>query len=202
MFFMSGPRVLLEETAVLVARLSDTAVLSMRHAKFNGFCSELTIVSRRPDMREVARGLTRDGTLPQDDPRCLLSDASLLRDNQADIAPFIASVLFTINDVQYQLRPCGVKPFAPARLRRLISKTHRAMSRGFDLEGQRELDFLQVLASTVEGLGMNLHHRGDPQHHELTDRLLSFSTLLVTRAHAISYRLRCEAAGLTPWKDG
>ena len=196
MLLMPGPRDLVEQTAVLVARLNDTAVLSVRHGNFNGFCSDLAAISNRDDLRDIARGLTRDGTLPKEDPRVSLSDASLLREHDPSIAANFSAVIFATAKLQDQLAPCGIKEFSPPRLRRLISQAHRTMIKGFELDSQRGLNFLRILASTAEGLGMNLHYRGDPQHHALVDRLLSRSALLLMQSYPISHRLRCEAAGL------
>lgn len=198
MLLLPGPRDVLEEVATLVARLSDTAVLSARHQSFNGFCSDLAAASNYDDLRCVAHSLTRDGTLPSDDPRPHLTNTSLERLVSPDIAQIITTLLKLHSDVRDRLAPCSQTAFAPARLRRRMNDIWDKMERGFLLADQPGLDFLRALARVAEGLGMNLHLQGRAEYRDPVDCLLSLSVLLLGRSHPIAYNLRCRAAGHDP----
>lgn len=205
MLLLPGPRDLCEEVATLVALLSDTAVLTARHRSFNGFCSDLAAKSHYYDLRAIAGSLTRDGTLPADDPRARLSIDSLAgayeglaRADEDDVAEYIDAVLEGANKAQPRLASCSTRAFAPRRLSGMVDDLWSTMKQGLLLADQPGLDFMRALARVAEGLGMNLHLQGREEYREIVDRLLTVATLLIYRSYPIAFHIKCRAAGVDP----
>lgn len=193
MLCLSGPRNLLEATATLIARLSDTAALTERHQRFNGYCSDLAVSSNYPDLRDVAHSLTRDGTLSPDDPRVWLNNDGLDVLIGIEAYSLALYVLLLVDAACDRLSHCRNDAFAPNRLRSMAQNLQERLELVCMHEHTAQLDLLRTMAQTTEGLAMNLHLKGRPEDQELSERLLSTSVLTNIQAHAIAVHLRDQS---------